>query len=153
MVRRIVALFAIPYWSVAYLLMGMDDEYYHIKLGDAYIQLALYWMAVKHFKKALKEKERAWSHMQLGWALFNCNQFDDALQHTRRAYELWPSPILAASLAKTECSSGNYDKAKILVQAARRAEAQLDEPSLAILSETEVQLAAVESSDRTGSGA
>lgn len=135
--KKIAALLSIPYWSLGYLMMGLDDEYYHIKLGDAYIELSLFWKAIAHFKKALKEKERAWSHLQLGWALQNSNQVEDALIHFRRGYEMYPTPSLAADLAKTECNFSNYDRAKILADYARKNEDKLDNNDVEKLLEVE----------------
>ncbi len=145
MVKMLLSALAIPYWTLAYLLVGLDDEYYHIKLGDAYLQLRFYWKAVSHFTSALKEKERAWSHLQLGWALHCLNQFEDALPHYRRAFNLWPDPALAATLAKTEWSFGNNERSRELAQIARAHLSRLNKESLAILAEVEAELSKVTS--------
>jgi tetratricopeptide (TPR) repeat protein len=118
-----------------------NKEFYLVKLGDAFIDLHLHSLACRYFEQALKIQDRAWSHMQLGFALSHLGHYDQALLHYRKAYSLWPSPIFAAEVARLENRCGNRKEAADLVEAALGQPDLLDEEALRRLKELEAELA------------
>jgi tetratricopeptide (TPR) repeat protein len=52
----------------------------------------------------------------MGWVLFNLGNFEAALTHLERAYELFPDPEVAAHIADTQWALGNHDAALQLLR-------------------------------------
>ncbi len=52
----------------------------------------------------------------MGWVLFNLGDYEAALDHLERAYELFPDPEVAAHIVDTEWALGNYEQALELLK-------------------------------------
>ena len=52
----------------------------------------------------------------MGWVLFNLGDFEAALGHLERAYELFPDAEVAAHIVDTQWALGNHDEALQLLQ-------------------------------------
>lgn len=131
--RALVAMLTLPYWTVAYALWGLDSMTYHMKIGDALLAMGLCSWASRHFATVLENGDSAWAHMQLGYALFQLREYDKGLLHYRRGYVLWPNPMFAVQLAKSEMDLGNLKEARELAEAAERERGHLDPFSLDML--------------------
>jgi Flp pilus assembly protein TadD len=72
------------------------------KLGELYCQFANYDLAIKYIRKALQFRpiDIASAHFNLGWALYENGQLDEAITHSCRAIELKPF------LAEAHCNLG-----------------------------------------------
>jgi tetratricopeptide (TPR) repeat protein len=52
----------------------------------------------------------------MGWVLFNLGDYEAALTHLERAYELFPDPEVAAHIVDTQWALGNQEIALELLQ-------------------------------------
>lgn len=135
-----VRILALPLFR---LLPRANNGYYYVKLGDAFMDLRLYSLACNCFEHSLVEggeQEHAWSHMQLGFALFQAGHHDEALLHYRKSYLLWPDPIWAAQVAWVEHHCGHDDKARDMLDVAMKDPSMLDKESLRSLDDLRLEL-------------
>lgn len=146
--RALLGVLSLPCWITARAVFGMDDRMYHIKMGDALIAIGAYSWGSRHFTKVLEHEESAWAHMQAGYALLRLKRYNQGLSHYRKGYLLWPNPVLAAHLARTELHFGNLKEARELAEAARRERGHLDPFSLDLLDGVQRDLDAREAGDK-----
>lgn len=73
--------------------------------------------ALGYLQKALAlEPNNAAIIDSMGWVLFNLGNFESALVHLERAYELFPDPEVAAHIVDTQWALGNHDLALQLLR-------------------------------------
>jgi len=138
-IRKLSALLAWPYYTCKRFLLGEDPNCL-AKLGDIYVELGAYKLAVSCFEGFLVYSGNAWIHMQLGHSYWQMGNREKSLEHWRKSYELWKAPILGAQLAKMEIEYGNMDMAKFLYLEVKDQVEKLDEHALEMLREVESKL-------------
>ena len=52
----------------------------------------------------------------MGWVLFNLGDYEAALDHLQRAYELFPDAEVAAHIVDTQWALGNHEQALELLR-------------------------------------
>lgn len=139
-IRKLSALLAWPYYVCKRFLLGEDPNCL-AKLGDIYVEIGAYKLAVSCLEGFLVYSGNAWIHMQLGHSYWQMGNREKGLEHWRKSYELWKAPILGVQLAKMEAEYGNMDMAKSLYLEVKDQVEKLDERALLMLHEVESKLA------------
>jgi tetratricopeptide (TPR) repeat protein len=107
------------YWHIAYLFVGLDDEYFHIVKANIFVKLGWYERAAKNYEKALKDSKDSRIHSMLGYCYTRMGHFDNAAENYRKIPSKKINPNDLYGLAYVEFQSGNLEKSHDLLQELR----------------------------------
>ncbi len=80
-------------------------------------QMSRHEQALEYLAEALAlQPENAAIIDSMGWVLFNLGDYEAALGHLQRAYELFPDAEVAAHIVDTQWALGNHEQALELLQ-------------------------------------
>jgi tetratricopeptide (TPR) repeat protein len=138
--RKFSAMTTWPYYALRNIFLRGKDPYCLAKLGDIYVELGMYKLAIRNFEKSLLYGAFGCVHMQLGHSFWQLGDRNSGLRHWRKGYETWKAPILGAQVAKMELELGHTEEAKKMYLEVKDKKEQLDECALAMLQEVESKL-------------
>jgi tetratricopeptide (TPR) repeat protein len=125
MLKRAWIIIKLIYLHATYLLVGIDDEAFHIYKGNYFTDLNWYYRAIRNYEKALIKSKSPRLHLALGFCLLRVGRFMDSLEHFRIAYQKINQPDVALGLAIAEYETGNIERCRELVQKLNSSENQL----------------------------
>ncbi len=114
------------YWAVAYYLVSLTPEEYHIRKANNWVAVQRYREAIRNYRKALKYREDSRVRAAAGWCYAQLGMTEAALRNYRRAYKRNKHPRFALELAFAEYWVGNISEARKLVGIARDSYQEMD---------------------------
>ena len=95
------------YLYLGYWIVGLDEEEFYIPKANYCADIGWYNMAIRAYKKALKDSTDPRIHSALGWCYAEVRMDEKAVEQYRIAFAKKKCPEMAIGLAYAEYSVGN----------------------------------------------
>ncbi len=100
---------------ILYLRFGGKERFYITK-ANCYVDLQWYNRAIISYERALMESDRAAVHSMLGFCYDKIQEYDNSVEHYRKAYKKRRNRSADIGLAVAEYQLGNIDKSDEVIQ-------------------------------------
>lgn len=103
---------------IVYLRYGGEERFY-ISKANCYVALQWYDRAIICYEKALMESDRAAVHSMLGYCYDQIQEYNNSVDHYRKAYKRRRDRSADIRLAEAEFKFGNIEKSHEVIQELR----------------------------------
>ena len=125
--QQIWTIFKLIYLHIAYVIAGLDQEYFYISRANYFIDFGWLGLAIGNYKKALKESNDPQVLGALGWCYTQLDMLERALEYYSEAYVKSKHPNIALGLAYVEYQLGNKSKFQQVLHDIADSNFELDE--------------------------
>ncbi len=124
------------YWTI-----GLTEDYYHISKANYYYELGHYEIAIRGYKRALKDSHnlRLRIHEMIDYCYSQLGRGSEGTDYYRKSFEESNDPLIGLGLAKAEFRRGNLDESQDLINDLRKTSFRFDSSKLDNL-EAEIQV-------------
>jgi len=109
---KIFSSIKLVYLYVLYFFVGLDEDYFYNEKGNRLAEIGANRAAIKALERANKDLQYPKIFGAIGWSYLQLEQYENALENYRKAYENDESLEILCGVAVAEMKAGSQDESK-----------------------------------------